>query len=70
MAEISIGDLISGGGTLVFAFVVWTEVRAVRLVLTGMAKSIVQLEERTRHMPVPTNSTDTPAHGFNRPDTQ
>ena len=57
--DVSLGDLISGGGTLTFAFVVWQEVRAIRLLLTGQGERIAKLEERTRGGV----SSMTPAHG-------
>lgn len=57
-AAFSIGDLVSAGGTLTFAYVVWMEVRVMRAILDSMNKRLAILEERSR-----ASTNNTPAHG-------
>lgn len=47
-AAFSIGDILSAGGTLTFAYVVWTEVKVMRAILTSMNSRLAILEERSR----------------------
>jgi hypothetical protein len=54
MAEMSIGELISGGGTLAFAMAVWWEVRTIRTILLDFNTRISTIEERTRADHTPT----------------
>ena len=58
-AAFSIGDIISAGGTLTFAYVVWTEVKLMRVILDSMNKRLAILEERSR-----ASTNNTPARGI------
>jgi len=48
MDVLSIGDLVSAGGTLTFAYAIWVEVKMMRAILDSMNKRISILEERSR----------------------
>ena len=45
--DFPIADLVSGGGTLALAVVIWVEQRAIRALLSKMTERLARIDERT-----------------------